>query len=106
MTDSNYKEIESKIDNINNVTNLTERINMIKEIKETIAEEQEKIGNNINMILNMDNIIEPKKKKKSLDLNTLVESFNATELIEDKIKIYHNINYMINTIEKDLFSTI
>jgi hypothetical protein len=100
-----YKNIEENIKKLDSIMKWNDKVNSMKEIKATIIMEQEQLNNIINSI-NINEIepeIETKKKKKNKDIDTLLQLFNESETIENKIKYYNYICNNISNIEKELF---
>jgi hypothetical protein len=97
-------DIEKDCENLNNIENWSDRLIKIKEIKERINIETEKLNNFIES-LNSSDIKKPKKSKefKNLSLDELLDLYNKSENIEEKIKLFNYIQYFIKEIELELF---
>ena len=93
-------KIEADIQTIEQMSNWSEKVTLMKSVRERIKTEQNKVSELINQISKDE--IEIKKKKK-VDIDTLINDFNNATDIEEKIKIYQIISYQINEIEKSLF---
>lgn len=98
------EELENELNQIDLLNNWNDKYIKLKEFKSKIFEEQEKIKDLIEKINNDEPIYEIKKKKlKNLDLNELIDNFNNSDNLEDKIKYYDMINYYIKDMESQLF---
>ena len=98
------EELENELNQIESITNWNDKYIKLKELKSKISEEQENIKDLIDKINNDEPIYEIKKKKlKGLDLNELIENFNNSDNLEDKIKYYDMINYYIKDMDTQLF---
>lgn len=98
------EELENELTQIESINNWNDKYVKLKEFKSKINEEQEKIKDLIDKINNDEAIYEIKKKKlKNLDLNELINNFNDSDNLEDKIKYYDMMNYYIKDMESQLF---
>lgn len=97
-----YKSIEIELDNLEKIDNWNDKVQHMKELQEEINNEKDRLNNLMDMVIN-DNFKDIKKKKTDLDLESLVELFNESEIIDDKVKIYQKIHKHISDIEKVLF---
>ena len=98
-----YNKIENDILNLDNINSWNDKINKIKDIKQNISDEQKKLNELINKVLQNNQDYQVNKKKK-YDLDTLISEFNNSNDIQTKIELYHLISYTIDNIEKQLFS--
>jgi glycogen synthase len=101
----NIQEIENDINNLSTITNWTDKVNAIKNIKLRINEEVKQLDDLYNMIINDQLDVIGQKKKKSTDLNSLIEQFDEMENLEDKLTCYNKIIVTINRIQNELFTT-
>ena len=98
------EELENELNQIDLLNNWNDKYIKLKEFKSKIFEEQENIKDLIDKINNDEPIYEIKKKKlKGLDLNELIDNFNNSDNLEEKIKYYDMINYYIKDMESHLF---
>lgn len=98
------EELENELNQIDLLNNWNDKYIKLKELKSKISEEQENIKDLIEKINNDEPIYEIKKKKlKGLDLNELIDNFNNSDNLEEKIKYYDMINYYIKDMESQLF---
>ena len=100
-----YKSLETEVNQIESIENWNDRIIKMKDIRKKIILEQEKLETITSSILKINEQIQPvSKKNKNQNLDNLINSFEVAETLEDKIKLYNNINSHINNIETQLFS--
>jgi hypothetical protein len=100
-----YKSLETEVNQIESIENWNDRIIKMKDIRKKIILEQEKLETITSSILKINEQIQPvSKKNKTQNLDNLINSFEVAETLEDKIKLYNNINSHINNIETQLFS--
>ena len=95
------QELENEIDEINKMKNWSEKVSKMKEIKEKITNQKIKI-NNLLQNLN-ENELKKLKKKKDATIDELLIDFEDSNNIEDKVKIYMHIQYLIKESELELF---
>ena len=100
---TDIQELEKKVNSIfnNDVTTMLEKSKQLLEIKDDIKKEQDNINYMIDKICDLS----PKKSKKlkNLTLDDLVSLFEKEEDINNKIKIYQNICYIIDKFKNKLF---
>lgn len=100
---TDIQELEKKVNSIfnNDVTTMLEKSKQLLEIKDDIKKEQD----NINYMIDKISDLSPKKSKKlkNLTLDDLVSLFEKEEDINNKIKIYQNICYIIDKFKNKLF---
>ena len=100
---TDIQELEKKVNSIfnNDVTSMLEKSKQLLEIKDDIKKEQD----NINYMIDKISDLSPKKSKKlkNLTLDDLVSLFEKEEDINNKIKIYQNICYIIDKFKNKLF---
>ena len=100
---TDIQELEKKINSIFNddITTMLEKSKKLIEIKDDIKKEQD----NINYMIDKVSDLSPKKSKKlkNLTLDDLVSLFEKEEDINNKIKIYQNICYIIDKFRNKLF---
>ena len=100
---TDIQELEKKVNSIFNddITTMLEKSKKLIEIKDDIKKEQD----NINYMIDKVSDLSPKKSKKlkNLTLDDLVSLFEKEEDINNKIKIYQNICYIIDKFRNKLF---
>lgn len=100
-----YELLEEEIKKLEEIECWKDKIENIKKLKEQINNEQEKLNNLMDIVINNEFKEENdnKKKKNDHDLELLIKKFNDSVNLEDRIKIYHLIIKQIDIIEKELF---
>ena len=90
-----------KIDEIEKLNDLDKKSQSVKEVKDELKTEQERVENMIDKISN----IKPKKQKrfKGINLERLSQMFQDEEELEEKLKIYQQICYLIELTKNQLF---
>jgi len=90
-----------KIDEIEKLNDLDRKSQSVKEVKDELKNEQERVENMIDEISN----IKPKKQKifKGVTLEKLSQMFQDEEKLEEKLKIYQQISYLIELTKNQLF---
>ena len=74
-------------------------------IKEKIVKEQKKLEELSDSLLMDDDSKSKKKLKKGIQLDELVKSFEESEELDQKIKLYQDIKLYISSVEESLFVT-
>lgn len=101
--DSDIATLEKKVNDIfeSEVSTMLEKSKQLLELKKDIKNEQD----NINYMIDKVSDISPKKSKKlkNIDLDDLVLLFEKEEDINNKIKIYQNICYLIDKFKNKMF---
>jgi len=101
---NNCKEldnIEKEINNLDDILDWSSKIKKMKELKEQIITQRNKLNCLIEIINSGD--IKKNKKKKDLSLDDLLKQFEETENIEEKVKLFNQIQYIIKENERELF---
>ena len=101
---NNCKEldnIEKEINNLDDILDWSSKIKKMKEVKEQIITQRNKLNSFIEIINSGD--IKKNKKKKDLSLDDLLKQFEETENIEEKVKLFNLIQYIIKENERELF---
>lgn len=94
-------DIEKKINNLDDILDWSSKIKKMKELKEQIITHRDKLNSFIEIINSGD--IKKNKKKKDLSLDDLLKQFEETENIEEKVKLFNLIQYIIKENERELF---
>lgn len=102
-----YTLLEKEIEDLVNIKNWDEKIEKIKIFKEKINNEKNRLSELTDSIMKDKYDIKNKKANKTekLTLDELIVLFENSNIVEEKIKIYNNINVYINNVEKQLFSS-
>ena len=95
------EKLNLKIDEIEKIDNLEKKTESVKQIKYELKYEQEKIDKMIEKISNLKSKKNKKYKGKSLEDLTIM--FNEEDDFDEKIQIYQQINYLIETTKNQLF---
>lgn len=97
------RKFNEKINDLENINSIDEKEEHIKTIKSEIKDEQIKTEEMINKIKDL----RPKKYKKfkGYSLEKLQELFDSEEDLNERIKIYQNIIYLIESFKQNLFSS-
>jgi hypothetical protein len=101
---NNCKEldnIEKEINNLDDILDWSSKIKKMKELKEQIITHRNKLNSFIEIINSGD--VKKNKKKKDLSLDDLLKQFEETENIEEKVKLFNQIQYIIKENERELF---
>ena len=94
-------DIEKEINNLDDILDWSSKIKKMKELKEQIITQRNKLNSLIEIINSGD--IKKNKKKKDLSLDDLLKQFEETENIEEKVKLFNQIQYIIKENERELF---
>jgi hypothetical protein len=98
---NNLVSLEKEIESLDNIPEWTAKIKKMKELKETITIYR----NKLNLFIDIINSGEVKKykKKKDIPLDDLLKEFSETNDIEEKVKLFNHIQYIIKETEYSLF---
>jgi hypothetical protein len=94
-------DIEKEINNLDDILDWSSKIKKMKELKEQIITHRDKLNSFIEIINSGD--VKKNKKKKDLSLDDLLKQFEETENIEEKVKLFNQIQYIIKENERELF---
>ena len=94
-------DIEKEINNLDDVLDWSSKIKKMKELKEQIITHRNKLNSFIEIINSGD--IKKNEKKKDLSLDDLLKQFEETEHIEEKVKLFNQIQFIIKENERELF---
>ena len=94
-------DIEKEINNLDDILDWSSKIKKMKELKEQIITHRNKLNSFIEIINSGD--VKKNKKKKDLSLDDLLKQFEETENIEEKVKLFNQIKYIIKENERELF---
>lgn len=94
-------DIEKEINNLDDILDWSSKIKKMKELKEQIITHRNKLNSFIEIINSGD--IKKNKKKKDLSLDDLLKQFEETEHIEEKVKLFNQIQFIIKENERELF---
>jgi len=94
-------DLEKEINNLDDILDWSSKIKKMKELKEQIITHRNKLNSFIEIINSGD--VKKNKKKKDLSLNDLLKQFEETDNIEEKVKLFNQIQYIIKENERELF---
>jgi hypothetical protein len=94
-------DLEKEINNLDDILDWSSKIKKMKELKEQIITHRNKLNSFIEIINSGD--VKKNKKKKDLSLDDLLKQFEETENIEEKVKLFNQIQYIIKENERELF---
>ena len=94
-------DLEKEINNLDDILDWSSKIKKMKELKEQIITYRDKLNSFIEIINSGD--VKKNKKKKDLSLDDLLKQFEETENIEEKVKLFNQIQYIIKENERELF---
>jgi hypothetical protein len=94
-------DLEKEINNLDDILDWSSKIKKMKELKEQIITHRNKLNSFIEIINSGD--VKKNKKKKDLSLDNLLKQFEETENIEEKVKLFNQIQYIIKENERELF---
>jgi hypothetical protein len=92
--------LEREIDIIDDIKEWSQKINKIKELKDKLISQKLKM-NTLLESLNSNEIKKPKKK--NLNLDQLLIDYEESDNLEEKVKLFNNIQYLIKESELELF---
>ncbi len=90
-----------KIDEIEKLNDLDKKSQSVKEVKDELKVEQDRVEKMIDKISNIK--AKKYKKLKGLSLEKLTEMFDAEEDLDEKLKIYQQMSYLIELTKNQLF---
>lgn len=93
--------LEEEITNLDDITEWASKIKKMKEIKDKLILQKNKINHFISMV-NSDEIKKISKKKKHLTIDELLKEFGVSEDIEEKIKIFNQIQLIVKDCEGEM----
>jgi len=98
---NNLVSLEKEIESLDNIPEWTAKIKKMKELKETITIYRNKLNSFIDIINSGE--VKKYKKKKDIPLDDLLKEFSETNDIEEKVKLFNHIQYIIKETEYSLF---
>jgi hypothetical protein len=98
-------KIEKELGELSKTDSQDAKIKKMVCIKEKIVKEQKKLEELSDSLLMDDDPKSKKKLKKGIQLDELVKSFEESEELEQKIKLYQDIKLYISSVEESLFVT-
>jgi len=95
-------DLEKEIDGLDEIKEWSKKMQKMKEIKEKINLQKHKINSLIENV-NSNEIKKIKKSKKDLNLDELLNEFEICENVDDKVKLFNQIQSLIKDNELELF---
>jgi hypothetical protein len=93
--------LEKEIESLDDISDWGSKIKKMKELKEKIMIQRTKLNSFIDTINSGE--VKKQKKKKDVSLDDLIKQFSETEDIEDKVKLFNQIQFIIKENESELF---
>jgi hypothetical protein len=94
-------DLEKEIESLDDISDWSSKIKKMKELKEKIMTQRNKLNSFIDIINSGE--VKKNKKKKDVSLDDLLKQFGETEDIEEKVKLFNQIQFIIKENEMELF---
>ena len=94
-------DLEKEIETLDDIKEWAIKIKKMKELKEKITTQRNKLNSFIELINSGE--VKKTKKKKDLSLDDLLKEFEKTDDIEEKVKLFNQIQLIIKENEMELF---
>jgi hypothetical protein len=94
-------DLEKEIESLDDISDWGSKIKKMKELKEKIMTQRNKLNSFIDIINSGE--VKKNKKKKDVSLDDLLKQFGETEDIEEKVKLFNQIQFIIKENEMELF---
>ena len=94
-------DLEKEIETLDDIKDWANKIKKMKELKEKIMTQRNKLNSFIETINSGE--IKKMKKKKDVSLDDLLKEFEKTDDIEEKVKLFNQIQFIIKENETELF---
>jgi len=94
-------DLEKEIESLDDIKDWANKIKKMKELKEKIMTQRNKLNSFIETINSGE--IKKMKKKKDVSLDDLLKEFEKVEDIEEKVKLFNQIQFIIKENETELF---
>jgi hypothetical protein len=98
--------LEKEIESLDDIKEWSDKIIKMKELKEKITFQKSKI-NTLLETINSGEVKKPKKSKKDkeskVNLDDLLKEFETCENVDDKVKLFNQIQMLIKESELELF---
>lgn len=94
-------DLEKEIESLDDIKEWAIKIKKMKELKEKITTQRNKLNSFIELINSGE--VKKTKKKKDLSLDDLLKEFEKTEDIEEKVRLFNQIQLLIKENEMELF---
>jgi len=94
--------LEKEIDDLDQIKEWSKKMQKMKELKEKINLQKVKI-NSLMESVNSGEVKKIKKSKKDLSLDDLLNEFEICENVDEKVKLFNQIQILIKDSELELF---
>lgn len=94
--------LEKEIDELDQIKEWSKKMQKMKELKEKIHLQKIKI-NTLMESVNSGEVKRAKKSKKDLNLDDLLNEFEICENVDEKVKLFNQIQLLIKDSELELF---
>lgn len=94
-------DLEKEIESLDDIKDWSNKIKKMKELKEKIMTQRNKLNSFIETINSGE--IKKMKKKKDVSLDDLLKEFEKADDIEEKVKLFNQIQFIIKENESELF---
>lgn len=94
--------LEKEIDELDQIKEWSKKMQKMKELKEKIHLQKIKI-NTLMESVNSGEVKRTKKSKKDLNLDDLLNEFEICENVDEKVKLFNQIQLLIKDSELELF---
>jgi hypothetical protein len=95
-------DLEKQINDVDSIKEWGSKLKKMKEIKEKIILEK----NKLNSLLQNLSDVKKNKKKKDLSLDECLDELETSNNIDEKVKLFSHIQYLIKESEAELFDSI
>jgi len=95
-------DLEKEIDGLDEIKEWSKKMHKMKELKERINSQKVKISSLMESV-NSGEVKKMKKSKKDISLDELLNEFEICENVDDKVKLFNQIQSLIKDNELELF---
>ena len=95
-------DLEKEIDELDQIKEWSKKMQKMKDLKEKINLQKVKINSLIESV-NSGEVKKMKKSKKELSLDDLLNEFEICENVDEKVKLFNQIQSLIKDSELELF---
>ena len=95
-------DLEKEIDGLDEIKEWSKKMQKMKELKERINSKKVKISSLLESV-NSGEVKKMKKSKKDISLDELLNEFEICENVDEKVKLFNQIQSLIKDNELELF---
>ena len=95
-------DLEKEIDGLDEIKEWSKKMQKMKELKERINSQKVKISSLMESV-NSGEVKKMKKSKKDISLDELLNEFEICENVDEKVKLFNQIQLLIKDNELELF---